>query len=36
MPDVLAMPAGEFGNPIAMLVLVISDDRLLGHFCRQS
>lgn len=29
MPNVLSMPTGQIGNPIALVILVIADDRLL-------
>lgn len=29
MPNVLSMPTGQIGDPIAIVILVISDDRLL-------
>jgi hypothetical protein len=31
MPDVLGMPAFEIRDPIALLVLMKSDDLSLGH-----
>lgn len=29
MPNVLSMPTGQIGDPIAIVILVIADDRLL-------
>jgi hypothetical protein len=36
MPHMLPVPAVEFGNPIAVLVLMKPNNRSLGHLCRPS
>jgi hypothetical protein len=36
MPYVLPMPTVELGNPIAPLILMKPDNRLLCHLCRKS
>jgi hypothetical protein len=36
MPHMLPMPAREFSHPVAQLILMKPDNRLLCHLCCQS